>query len=496
MNKNQKGNGRARDARGRFVSLAAIYSTKHNTVDLEKVYEEKMKEWEEQGLAKAVQVVRPFDYRPEAYKVPENYNYTTEEIKKLLSDNYNYVLEMVDLTNVNIEEPETISFVAKMVAPINSNMKTFYFKNSLCVHEGLTLLHVEYIDKDADFYIPFTSEPKNVETLFQGVVAKRKLKDLVIDTYYKLDFNKSVRTHYIHKGRLNEDYPIHICRYWSNPIKYWKTPNDEFGYKKDISAVIFTKTKFDEDGDVVIETIPIPKYILKNHDNGFLVYSLDGEDVVDIRSLSDLTKLVPNLLIPEDMLRRLARLEILNNKGTLTHLGIPAPEQKCVTEPIGFNTRPEQPLGFGVRLNLGLHMPIEILAIDEVNDYKRSVKTYRLGEFRAPRKEGEIPELDTFNVDSGHFYLATGPKDLWILIDENLDKIYFYNSHENKIVDWCLTTTFDFLNLLNRFSSSFLTEETKGDLVKAMNNILKNYYSKGVISAEKNEGLTGFLKNM
>ena len=29
-----------------------------------------------------------------------------------------------------------------------------------------------------------------------------------------------------------------------------------------------------------------------------------------------------------------------------------------------------------------------------------------------------------------------------------------------------------------------------------MNNILKNYYSKGVISAEKNEGLTGFLKNM
>lgn len=487
MNKNQKGNGRARDSKGRFVSLAAVYSVKHNTVDLEKTYEEKMKEWEEQGLAKSDNFFRSFKYRPEAFRIPSSYYYTPEEVKIKLGGYDNYVLKMSELTEVDLEEPESILSVAKLESTRDD--RHYYFKNALYDHEGLTLVKLGKLNKDFDFYLPKTAAPKDTESLFQGVVAKRKLKDLVIDTYYKLDFNKSIRTHYTLNSKLDEDSPIYICRYHSSPMSI-------FGHDN-VSAVIFKKTDFDEDGDRIILTRPEPIYVLIKQDYGFLAIDLVDKEVqpYPIGKLDELANL-PNLMIPEGMLRQLARVELSDSKGTLSFLEPSAPRQECTMQPVGFNTRPEQPLGFGIRLNLGLHIPIEILAIDEVNDYKRSIKTYRLGEFRAPRKEGEITEIDDFNIDSGHFYLATGPKDLWILIDENIDKIYFYNVHDRKIVDWCLTTTFDFLNLLNRFSSVLLTDETKGDLIEAMNNIRRNYYSKGIVSDENNYGLTGFLDKL
>ena len=191
-----------------------------------------------------------------------------------------------------------------------------------------------------------------------------------------------------------------------------------FGHDN-VSAVIFKKTDFDEDGDRIILTRPEPVYVLIKQDYGFLAINLIEKDVqpFPIGKLDELANL-SNLMIPEGMLRQLTRVEIFNNKGkgTLSFIEPSTSRQECTMQPIGFHARPdEQPLGFGIRLNLGLHIPIEILAIDEVNDYKKSIKTYRLGEFRAPRKEGEITEIDDFTEESGQFYLATGPKDLWIL---------------------------------------------------------------------------------
>lgn len=226
MNKNQKRNERPRDEKGRFVSFSAAYSIKHNVVNLEKIYEKKIKEWSEQGLCKADNIIRSFDYRQEAYRIPNNYKCTPEKAKELLSGNYNYILEMSNLIDANIEEPETILSVARMITLKNGNPKTLYFKNGLSKNEGLILLPLEYLDKDLNFYTPYTVEPKDTELLFQGVVAKRKLKDLVIDTYYKLDFNKTIRTHYVHKNKLRDDAPTDICRYWSTPIKYWNGPTD------------------------------------------------------------------------------------------------------------------------------------------------------------------------------------------------------------------------------------------------------------------------------
>ena len=243
--------------------------------------------------------------------------------------------------------------------------------------------------------------------------------------------------------------------------------------------MIFSKTKFDEDGDRVIETEPKPKYIFVELDDRFIAHSLGEGDPIDIRSLNDLANLVPNLMIPEDMLKRLSKIEMINNLESSDL------DERC---PVSSTEHPK-PLGFGVRLNLILGVPNKVPVIDKSDNTTIYLSTYVLGNFRSPRRNVHIEN------DPIEFQLASGPKNLWILIDENVDKIYFYNAHDNKIIDWCLTTTSDFLSLLSIFSSNFLSDETKGDLIKAMNNIKLNYF-KGIISAEKNEGLTGFLKNM
>lgn len=488
MNKN----GRPRDEKGRFVSLSAMYSVKHNTVDLEKVFEEKMKFWESQGLAKSDNFFRSFKYRPEAFRIPADYYYEPDEVRTRLGEYNNYVLKMGDLTDANIIEPETILSVAKLVAAKGGSMKTMYIKNSLWRHEGLMLVPIENLNKDSDFYVPMTVKPKDTKVLFQGVVGKNKLIDLVVDTYYKLDFNKAIRTHYTFNDKLDEGCPVYICRYYSSPISI-------FGHD-DVSAVIFKKTDFDEDGDRIILTNPEPILVLIKQDYGFLAIDLidKNNQPCPISSLEALTSLVPNLMIPEGILRQLTRIEISNSKGTLSFLPPSAPREEFTTQPtpVGIHAMSDQPLGFGVRVNLILEVPTVITVVDELDNRVMHINVYRLGEFRAPRKNGEISEITSFSVESGQFFLATGLKDLWILIDENLDKIYFYNTHENKIVDWCLATTFDFLNLLNRFSSELLSEEVKDGLLESMNSIKRNYFSSGKVSAERNEGLTGFLDSL
>ena len=484
MNKNSKNNGRPRDEKGRFVSLSAMYSVKHNTVDLEKVFEYKMKYWREKGLQNADGIISPFKYRPEAFDIPENYYYTQEEIDGLAAGYDHYILEMLSLPEDNYAI-ENLLLVAKFVPLKRTSLKKeLGIKSTLWKKEGLTLLPIDRLNSNLDFFQPFSTEPKGTELLFQGVIAKRKLKDLVIDTCYKLDFNKAIKNHYIHQDTLDDECVINICRFHHSPINI-------FGYV-DVSAVIFTKTSFDVDGDRIIDILPEPKYVITETENRLAAYSIEDGTPIDIRSLDDLVNLVPNLMIPEGLLRRLAKIEFINDKNKK----FASSNDKSPTEVPHIDTTSDQPLGFGVRVNLLLDIPNVITVVDDSGNRITNINTYRLGEFRAPRKNGEISDITSFSVDSGQFLLATGPNDLWILIDENLDKIYFYNFHDNKIIDWCLTTTFDFLNLFNKFSPIFLSAETKGDLLEAMNNVLKNYYSKGIISTETNKGLIGLMEKI
>lgn len=477
MNKNSKRNGRPRDEKGRFVSLSAIYSVKHNTVDLEKFYEEKMKFWGSEGLKISSLFIRPFEYRTEAFRIPDNYKYTKNEVLKFLDGPYNYVLEMSDMVEANLAEPEKILSVAKLVNPKDATLDRLYFKNALWKNEGMTLVPLAYLNKDTDFYVPFTSEPKDVEMLFQGVIAKKKLKDLVVDTYYKLDFNKCIRTHYTLTSKIDEDSPVYVCRYYNSPISI-------YGYDE-VSAVIFKKTDFDEDGDRIILTIPEPVAVLIKQDYGFLVIDLIDKNIqpYPIDKLDELINLVPNLMIPEGILRLFSRDEIIRNQSVKPTIQQPTP-------------RGEFDIPDGVRVNVKEKYPITITLLNENGTPKEHIIAYRLGEFRAPRKDGNYETIVNVKIKDKEYCYATAPKDLWILIDKNVDKIYFYSVYYNRVIDWCFAATFDFLNLLNRFSSEFLSNDVKEELLKKMNDIRLNYYSQYEDITTDNEGLTGFLESL
>lgn len=418
--------------------------------------------------------VRPFKYRLEAFNIPANYFYTTKEVKAKLEGYYSYVLGMSNLVEANLEEPENILTVAKL-DPMKDD-KVFYFKNELYNHEGLTLVELGNLNKSFDFYLHITAAPKDTESLFQGVIAKQKLKDLVIDTYYKLDFNKSTRTHYTFKNKVDTDDSVYVCRYFNTPITMK-------GYN--VSAKIFRKTDFDEDGDRIISISPEPVLVLVKQDYGFLVI-----DLIDKRSqpypigtLDDLASLVPNLMIPEEILRVFSRDEIIRNQNVKPTIQQPTP-------------RREFDMPDGVRVNVKEKYPITITLLNENGTPKEHIVAYRLGEFRAPRKEGNYENIVNVKIKDKEYCYTTAPKDLWILIDKNVDKIYFYSVYYNRVIDWCFAATFDFLNLLNRFRSEFLSNDVKEELLKKMNDIRLNYYSQYEDITTDNEGLTGFLESL
>lgn len=309
-NSNKKGKERPRDEKGRFVSIAAIYSTKHNTTDFEEYHRNNMKYWESRGLFKSDNFFRPFAYKPEAFNIPSNYYYRSNEVKAKLEGYYSYVLQMSNLTEADLEEPENVLTVAKL-EPMKDG-KPFYFKNELYNNEGLTLVELGSLSKSFEFYLPVTAAPEDTERLFQGVIAKQKLKDLVIDTYYKLDFNKSIRTHYTFNRNVDEDKSIYVCRYFSTPIDI---TIDTKRYD-DVSAIIFRKTDSDEDDDRIVSINPKPKWILTKEEGGFLAFDFDNVDVPkSISSLDDLANLVPNLMIPEEMLKVFSKIELFKNQN-------------------------------------------------------------------------------------------------------------------------------------------------------------------------------------
>ena len=478
--KNNSRKNQPRDKKGRFVSIAAIYSSKHNTLDFERVYVAKMRMWEEEGLCKADDVITPFEYRPETFNVPSSYMYGPGEMEKAYSDeDRNYALVMVDLSL-----GEKSSYVARLI-PLNIDVEPMYVKNELWHNESLALVHLDDLNRPLDLSIPFDSIVSD-EIKFQGVVAKHKLKDLVIDTTYKLVFNKIIKTHYVNKNTLYDDSPIHVCRYFKDSI-------DALDYK-DVSAIIFTKTTFDKDGDRMISIKPTPRFVLVELDDKFIAYSLDDDSFEEIKSLDDLTSLVPNLMIPEEMLKELTKIEFINRKEKTPVKSDDEPTVK---------TNDSNCLDTGVRINLILNVLTDIPVgsrtaptVQHVSDREVVfLKVYRLGEFRAPRFQTMAKVQSEIN-NPIEFQLAAGPNDLWILLAEKIDKIYLYSVHRGEIVDWCLATSFEFLKLLNKFSSSFITEEAKGELLELLDNIRRNYYSKGIVSADKNEGLEGLLKRI
>lgn len=477
-NSNKKGNERPRDEKGRFVSIAAIYSTKHNTVDFEEYHKNNMKFWESKGLVKSNQVIRPFAYKAEAFDIPSDYYYRSNEVKAKLEGYCSYVLQMSNLTEANLEEPENVLTVAKLV-PMKDD-KTFYFKNELYHNEGLTLVELGSLSKSFDFYLPITTAPKDTERLFQGVIAKRKLKDLVIDTYYKLDFNKATRTHYTFRNKVDEDDSVYVCKYFSTPIEI---TIDTKSYNN-VSAIIFRKTTSDEDGDRVISTNPGPKWILTKEEGGFLVLDFDDVDTPkSITSLDDLNNLVSNLMIPEEILREFSRIELSKNQHIDSANHQPTP-------------RREFDMPVGVTVDTRTKYPITITLLDEDGNPKEHITAYKIGVFRSPRKEGNYEEIVNVRIKDKDYCYATASKDLWILIDKNVNKIYFYSVYYNRVIDWCFAATFDFLNLLNRFSSEFLTNDVKEELLKNMNDIRLNYYSQYEDITTENEGLSGFLESL
>ena len=479
-NSNKKGNGRPRDEKGRFVSIAAIYSTKHNTVDFEEYHKNSMKFWESQGLVKSNQVIRPFEYKPEAFKIPSDFFYTSDEVKSRSREYNNYVLSVSELTDLHVTNPENVLSVAKLVVSKSGGMKNLYIKNDLGKYEGLTLVPFENLKKDSVFYVPLTVEPKDNKVLFQDVVAKNKLIDLVIDTYYKLDFNKSIRTHYTFKNKVDEDKSVYVCRYFSTPI-------DITIYNKryvDMSGIIFRKTDSDEDGDRIISTNPKPKWILTKEKDGFLAFDFDNVDTPkSITSLDDLTNLVPNLMIPEEILREFSRIELSKNLNVAPTNHQPIP-------------RGDFDIPVGVTANTRTKYPINITLLDENDNPNKHISAYKIGVFRSPRKDGNYEEMVNVKIKDMEYCYATAPKDLWILIDKNVDKIYFYSVYYNRIIDWCFASTFELLNLLNRFSSEYLTSDVKDELISITRDIKLNYYSQYEDITIENKGLTGFLESL
>lgn len=446
------------------IRTSAVYSCKHNNgVDFDKVFKEKMKEWEGLSIVKASDLIAPFGYKAEAYKVPDTYYYDKDTFERILEANSKslvlYFRDMVN--NMFVNSIDDVPYVAYCYNPKNEVNDTLFIRNYLNYDEGVVMTKTVSMDSDEDRDV--ISKP--TEELFNGIIAKTKLRDLVIDTCYKIDFNKAIKTHYVNKRSFNKKSPITILKYFNDPV------TELFGYGKTFGA-IYTKTKLDPDGDREIETVPKAKYVIIEKEDGFLFKSLtEFNDDVEVKSVKDL-EAFPNLMIPGIFLRKLVIKEFLNTRK----------EKDNKSECDSINSFKPR---YGVSVNLCLNGVIVIKDNSEI-------KTLKLGEFRAPRNIGEISDIDFVNKDSSQFYFASGPKDLWILVDEKVEKIYFYNAYNNEIIYWCFATTSQFTKLLDKFDEEYASEETKNMLIDNMNNVRKN----SKFSHKENKGLTGFLKNM
>lgn len=448
---------------GRPISISAVYSSKHNTIDFNKVFDQKMKEWEGLSIVKAKDVIEPFGYKGEAYKVPSSYYYTEDEVKNMLNINDKLlVLYFKDMADVILKNMEDIPYIAYCFDPTRNSGNILFVRNYLNYDEGLVMTKGVSMDDDEDLD-KISKDPSVTEDLFLGIIAKKKLKDLVIDTCYKVAFNKAVENHYIIKKNFYKNMPITILKYFEEPF------SELFGYGEAFGAV-YTKTKLDSDGDRIIETEPEAKYVIVEKENGFVFKSLTAfNDNIEVKSVKDL-EAFPNLMIPADFLRKLVIKDFLNTRKEEDNIS------KCKTN--SFKPR------YGVDITMCSKCNVVI---------KENIETevYKFGVFRAPRLVEETGELDSVSVESNRFHTATGVKDLWILLDGKLDKIYLYNMSNKRVVDCCLATKTEFTNLLEIFGEEYLTEDTKDKLIDDVHKIKLNYYSNG----KDNEGLAGFLKN-
>lgn len=285
--------------------------SKRNIVDLDKVFEQKMEEWRLKGLVGALEKIRSVTYRPEAYIVPSNYYYNPEEVKsKLQKSKYDYVLKFTDLAELP-PDVEKILSIAKLTS---TRAPSLYLRNGLSYNEGLVLVTKDRLgipDDNGVIKGGITTLPKNVDYIFRGVIIKNKLKDLIIDTAYKLDFNKAIKTHYTDGTSFKENLPISTLRYFSNPM------GEVQGYTN-ISGVVYTKTEFDSDGDMIISRDPKLKCVIEEFPEGFLFktsYFFESGRHMEkfINSLEELVDNIPNLMIPKEFLRRMAIKEFVNN---------------------------------------------------------------------------------------------------------------------------------------------------------------------------------------
>lgn len=285
-------------------------NSKHNMINLDEVFEQKMEEWRLKGLVGAIEKINPVVYRSESYTVPDNYYYNPEKAKSMLQKNkYDYVLKFTDL----VELPSDVEKILSIAKLTSTKAPSLYLRNGLSYNEGLVLVTEEYLGSSDDYSMMrgITALPKNVDYIFQGVVVKNKLKDLVIDTAYKLDFNKSVKTHYIDGTTFKEDSPISVLRYFNNPM------SEVQGYSN-ISGVVYTKTGFDSDGDMIVSRDPKVKCVFEEFPEGFLFktsYFFESGRHAErmIYSLEELIDNIPNLMVPEGFLRRMAIKEFVNN---------------------------------------------------------------------------------------------------------------------------------------------------------------------------------------
>ena len=448
------------------IRTSAVYSCKHNNgVDFDKVFKEKMKEWEGLSIVKASDLIAPFGYKSEAYKVPDTYYYDKDTFERILEANSKslvlYFRDMVN--NMFVNSIDDAPYVAYCYNPKNEVNDTLFIRNYLNYDEGVVMTKTISMDSDEDRDV--ISKP--TEELFNGIIAKTKLRDLVIDTCYKIDFNKAIKTHYVNKRSFNKKSPITILKYFNDPV------TELFGYGKTFGA-IYTKTKLDPDGDREIETVPKAKYVIIEKEDGFLFKSLtEFNDDVEVKSVKDL-EAFPNLMIPTNFLRKLVIKDFLNKRK----------EKDNRSKDENINSSASNSIYDGVSV-------VSSSAVITLVKDNSEIRARKLGIFRAPRNIGELSEI----VSHNQFYSAKGPNDLWILIDEKVEKIYFYNSYNNRIVDWCFATTIEFTNILEKFDKKYLSEETKAALIDNMNNVRINSYSELRFAYDLNEGLGGFLKN-
>lgn len=467
-NQKRSGNNNVERPVGKSIRIGAVYSSKHNTIDFNKVFDQKMEEWEGLSIVKAKDIVEPFGYQSEAYKVPDNYYYGEKEFNEILEANSkSLVLYFRDMTNnLFLNSIEEAPYVAYCYNPKNEVNDTLFIRNYLNYDEGLLMTKGVSMDDDEDLD-KISKDPSATEDLFHGIIAKKKLKDLVIDTCYKVAFNKAIETHYVNKNSFHKNIPITILKYFNDPV------TELFGYGKTFGAV-YIKTKLDPDGDREIETVPKAKYVIIEKEDGFLFKSLtEFNDDVEVRSVKDL-EAFPNLMIPEDFLRKLVIKDFLNTRK----------DEDNRSKDENVNSSTSNSIYDGVSI-------VSSSAVITLVKDNSEIRARKLGIFRAPRNIGEVSEIVTHN----QFCSAKGPNDLWILIDEKVEKIYFYNSYNNRIVDWCFATTIEFTSILEKFDKKYLSEGTKAALIDNMNNTRINSYSELRFAYDVNKGLGGFLKN-